>query len=316
MGFKLSSLFPAMRPKLNDGWMSVVFAADRFDFAHIRRLKGQKPEVLLLKSVQRSDDDANVLSALRKPMGLDHYRCSNLLRMGEYKLLQVELPAVPAAEIKEALRWSVKDLIDFPVESATLDMVEIPRDSGAAGKSNQALAVVADNALLASRMEMFDDANVPLEAIDIPEMALRNISALYEEADCGLATLCFDNSGVTLIFTFHGELYSSRHTDIPLGQLEKAEGGRREQLFERIALEAQRSLDNFDRLNSHIRMSRLMVSPLPTVPGLVVYLGAYFSLPVVEIDLADVLDFRAIPELSNPVNQAQYLKTLGAALRD
>jgi len=59
-----------------------------------------------------------------------------------------------------------------------------------------------------------------------------------------------------------------------------------------------------------------MVSPLPTVPGLVTYLGAYFSLPVVEIDLAEVLDFRAIPELSNPANQAQYLKTLGAALRD
>ena len=101
-----------------------------------------------------------------------------------------------------------------------------------------------------------------------------------------------------------------------MSQLEQSEGERRDQLFERIALEAQRSLDNFDRLNGHISVTRLLVSALPAVPGFVDYLRDYLSLPVVELDLADVLDFPSVPELAQATRQTQCLKVLGAALRD
>ncbi len=249
-------------------------------------------------------------------MGLGHYRCSTLLNSGEYQLLQVELPSVPAAEMKDALRWRIKDMLDYPVESVTLDFLEIPGVSGVAGKSHQGLAVAADNALLGSRMSLFDGAKVHLEAIDIPELAQRNISALFEEENRGLAMLVCDERGVTLTFTFHGELLAVRHTDIPLSQLELAEGDRLHHLFERIGLETQRSLDNFDRLHGHISVTRLLISPLPGVAGLMDYLSEYLSLPVGEMDLAEVLDISLFPELADPARQVQCLKALGAALRD
>lgn len=307
---------PFWRPKLHDGWMSVTFAPDRLDFAHIQRHKGKKPEVQLLYSYQRANGDLEALQRLRKELKLARYRCTTLLRVGEYQLLQVEPPDLPAEEMKEALRWRIKDMLSYPVEAATLDVLEIPADAGALGKTRQAFAVAANNALLAPRVELFDAARVKLEAIDIPELAQRNISALFEEENRGLAMLTFDESGVMLTFTFRGELYASRHTDIPLLQLEQAEGERREQLFERIALEAQRSLDNFDRLNGHISVTCLMVSSLPGVAGFLEYLRDYLSLPVKELVLADVLDFPSIPELSQAARQTQCLKVLGAALRD
>ncbi|MFA7278509.1 MAG: agglutinin biogenesis protein MshI [Sterolibacterium sp.] len=296
--------------------MSVALTADRLDFAHIQRREGKKPEVQMLYTQQRAGDDLDTLRALRKELKLAQYRCTNLLRVGEYQLLQVEPPDMPAAEMKDALRWRIKDMLNYPVEAATIDVLEIPADSGALGRTKQAFAVAANNALLAPRVELFDSAKVKLEAIDIPELAQRNISSLFEEENRGLAMLTFDESGVMLTFTFRGELYASRHTDIPLGQLEQAEGDRREQLFERIALEAQRSLDNFDRMNGHITVTRLLVSSLPGVDGFLDYLRDYLSLPVVELDLADVLDFPSIPELSQAERQTQCLKVLGAALRD
>lgn len=305
-----------IRPKLLDGWLSVIFAAGRLEFVHVRRRTGDKPEVLLLKSESRSSDDLADMHALSKSIGLSQYRCSTLLNVGEYQLLQVELPTVPPSEMKEALRWRIKDMLDYPVESVTLDILQIPGASGSAGKAHQAMAAAADDGLLGPRMALFDEVKANLEAIDIPEVAQRNISALFEEEGRGLAMLVIDETGVTLSFTFQGELCAVRHTDITLTQLERAEGDRLQHLFERIGLETQRSLDNFDRLHGHISLSRLLISPLPSVVGLMDYLREYLSLPVGEVDLAEVLDFTMVPELTQPAIQAQYLKALGAALRD
>ncbi len=309
-------MLPFLRPKLHDGWMSVTFAPDRLDFAHVIRHEGRKPEVLLLNSYQRAGDDLDALRRLRKELKLGRYHCTHMLRVGEYQVLQVEPPEIPAEELKEALRWRIKEMLNYPVEAATLDVLNIPSESAAAGRAKQAFVVAASNALLGPRIALFDQAKVPLEAIDIPELAQRNIAALFEERERGLAMLVFDDNGAMLTFTFRGELHATRHTDIPLAQLEQAEEPRREQLFERIALDAQRSLDNFDRINSNISVTRLLVSPLPGVPGFLEYLREYLSLPVVEIDLAEVFDFSAIPELAQAVRQTKCLKLLGVALRE
>jgi len=294
----------------------VAFAPDRIDFAHIRRREGKKPEVLLLSTYQRAGNDVEALVSLRKVLKLARYCCSNLLRVGEYQLLQVEPPDMAANEMKEALRWRIKDMLSFPAESATIDVLEIPSDPAAVGRAKQIFAVAANNSLIAERMALFDDAKVPLLAIDIPELAQRNISALFEEQDRGLAMLCCDESGAMLTFTYKGELYAARHTEVPLIQLQQAEETRREQLFERISLEVQRSLDNFDRLNGHIRLPHLLVSSLPEVPGFIEYLRENLSMPVVAMDLAQVLDFPSIPELAQPTRQTLCLKVLGAALRE
>lgn len=302
--------------KLHDGWMSVAITPDRFDLAHVQRRQGRKPEVLVLHSQPRADADLVALRALRKRLGLAHYRCSNLLSEGEYQMLQVEPPEVPAAEVKEALRWRIKDSLNYPVEAATVDMLEIPDDPGVVGRTKQIFAIVANNALLSPRVALFDAARVPLLAIDIPELAQRNISALFEEENRGLALLAFDDAGALLTFTFRGELIAVRHIDVSLPQLRQADASRREQLFERIALEVQRSLDNFDRQHGQISVTRLLVSPLPESPDFLDYLRKDLSLPVEELDLAEVLDFPSLPELSLPLRQSQCLKALGAALRD
>ena len=271
--------------------------------------------MLMLNSYQRSGEDLAAMKRLRKELSLSRYRCTTILAVGEYQLLQVEPPDVPVAELKEALRWRIKDMISYPVESATIDVLKIPADAAAVGRTKQAFAVAANNNVIEPRMSLFDQAKVPLLAIDIPELAQRNISALFEEENRGLALLTVDASGAMLTFTYRAELYAARHTDISLQQLEQADGERREQLFERISLEAQRSLDNFDRTHGHIRVTRMLISSLPSVPGFTEYMRNNLSMPVEELNLGDVLHFPAIPELSQPARQTQCLKVLGAALR-
>ena len=50
--------------------------------------------------------------------------------------------------------------------------------------------------------------------------------------------------------------------------------------------------------------------------GLCAYLATNLYLPVEQLDLARVLDLSAAPELQEPAQQAGFLRTLGAALRE
>ncbi|MDP2810868.1 MAG: hypothetical protein Q8O34_12035 [Rhodocyclaceae bacterium] len=307
-------MFARLRPNPANDWTAVVLSGSRMDVARVRRSAEGRPEVLAMNSFERGADDLAALRALRRSQGLAGARCTTLLRHGEYQVIQADTPRVPPEERREALRWQVKDLFEFPVETATLDVLEIPQ--AAAGKPPQCWVVAANNAVLQPKIHLFQDAKVPLAAVDIPEFCQRNIAALFEEQNRALAVLAFADDGGLLSFTYQGELYVSRHIDITLSQLESAPAERREALFERIALDVQRSLDNFDRTYSAISLTRLLVSPVPGADGLVDYLRANVAAPVAQLDLGEVMDLRHVPELAEPERQARVLRALGAALRD
>lgn len=304
-----------LRAKLNEGWIGVTVEAEDMRVAHVRRSPGGRPEVLVVHTESRLAGDASALRNLGRNQGLTQCRCNLLLNPSEYQVLQIELPAVPQEELKEAVRWQIKDLVHLPIETATVDVLEIPGIAGRAARTRHGLAVAADDGPVGGYMELFADADATLEAIDIPELALRNVSTLFEEPGRGLAMLSLVDDRATLTFTFEGELYAVRQIDMALVKLEAADGDWLQQLLDRVGLEVQRSLDNFERLHGHITVARLLLSPLPTMPALLSYLREYLSLPVAELDLNEVLDLTLVPELRQPARQAHYLKAIGAALR-
>lgn len=301
-----------LKPKIDQGWLSVVMRQGRVDFVHLRREPGRKPRVLLADSIEKGADDAATLTALKRPLRLDHYRCTALLSHGNYQLIQTD--AVPGApeEAREVVRWKLKDQVEFPVDNAAVDLLPIPSD----GRAPLTFAALAPESTVAPLVQAFQAAKVPLSAIDLPEISQRNLAALYEEADRGLATLIFDDDEGLLTFTLNGELLVVRHVEITARQLSTADAERRGMLLERIALDVQRSLDNFDRLYSAIPLGRMLVAPIPGVDGFLDYLRDNLTIPVVSLDLSSILDLGAVPALLDPLRQFQCLRAIGAALRD
>ncbi len=300
------------KPKTEPGWLSVVMRESRVDLAHVRRESGGKPRVLLADSVARDAGDAATLAALKKPMQLDRYRCTALLTHGKYQLIQTDAENGAIDEAREIVRWKLKDQVDFPVEAAAVDLLPIPSD----GRSAQVFAAFSPEVVVAPLVRAFQAAQISLVAIDLPEISQRNLANLFEEGRRGLATLIFDDDEGLLTFTADGELLVVRHVEITARQLMSADTERRGMLFERIALEVQRSLDNFDRLYSAISLRQLLVAPIPGVDGFVGHLRENLTVPVVSLDLPSVLDIGAVPALLDPLRQFQCLRALGAALRD
>jgi MSHA biogenesis protein MshI len=101
---------------------------------------------------------------------------------------------------------------------------------------------------------------------------------------------------------------------VTLAQLLDADHERRHQSFDKITLELQRSLDNFDRQFSFISVALLMLAPSGAA-GLEEYLASHLYTRVETLDLAQVLDLDATPELADPARQQRFFVAIGAALR-
>lgn len=303
------------KAKKKDGWLAIALHADGVLAAVIERRRDAKPVVLAAQFCPGAKEQAGTLLArLNKDMQASQYYCTSLLGPGQYQLLMLEAPNVPAAELKQAVTWRMKDMIDFPIADATVDVVDVPVARNGQAHIRQVFAVAARNSVVEPHQYLFADSKVGLSVIDIPEMAQRNVSAMLEPEGRGVAMLSFDPDGGLLTVTFGGELFLARRVEVTLAQLLGAPD-KLQQHHERITLELQRSLDHFERQFHQVAVSKLILAPTGSV-GLHEYLAQNLYLPVEVLDLDNVLDLDKVPELRDPAQQARYFLALGAALRD
>ena len=305
------------KTKKNAGWMAISCQSDGVFVAHVKRPASGKPVVKLFSFYPA--DAAGLpaaLDKLAKELHVERYRCSHLLTSGEYQLLSVDTPNVPPDELKNAIRWRLKDMLDYHVDDATIDVLAVPQDKNGAVRSNTLFAVAARNQLIEQRQALFEQAKLGLRVIDIPEMAQRNISALLEPEGRALALLSFNAEGGLITVTFDGELYLSRRIDITVTQLQQADLSQKTAIHERITLELQRSLDHFDRQYHAMPLSKLILSPMGVEgAGLQEYLAANLYTPVETLALESILNFSRVTELNRTEVQQRYFMVLGAALR-
>lgn len=301
------------KAKITDGWLTLAFHADGVSAAFVRRQSTGMPSVVYCAWFP-GQFNAEGLEKIGKDLRAGSRQCSALLGGREYQLMSVEAPNVPPDELRTAIRWRLKDMLDFHVDDATIDVLDVPVEPNAASRTHNMFAVAARNSVVRERMALFGDAKLDVTVIDIPEMAQRNIAALAEQEGRGLAMLSFSDEGGLLTVSYRGELYLSRRIDIPVAALSEPDLDRRTATFDKITLELQRSLDHFDRQYHYINVPKLLLAPF-AADGLGNYLGSHLYLPVEPLDLASVIDLGAAPELADPAMQQRFFLTIGGALR-
>lgn len=301
------------KARKKDGWLILAVGRDGVAATSIERGAGGKPAVRFAHFLA-GQPDAGMLEKAGRDVQAQAYRCATLLGAGEYQVISVEAPNVPQEELRTAIRWRLKDILDFPVDDATVDVLAIPVDAAGARAQQSVFAVAARNGVIKPRQQLFLDAKLDLAVIDIPEMAQRNISAMLEPEGRGVAMLSFGPDGGLLTVSFRGELYLSRRVDLGLEPLLDPDHERKHAAFDRITLELQRSLDHFERQFSFISVARLVLAP-SEIQGLDDYLSSNLYMPVDTLDLGSVFDFAHAPELADPALQGRFFLPLGAALR-
>lgn len=301
------------KAKKNVGWLAIAVQRSGIAAASVAPVAGAKPSVRQTLFFPGAVD-AEALEKAGKELHANTYRCSTVLAGGEYQMLAVDAPNVAPDELKTAVRWRLKDMLDFPVNEATVDVLDIPVENAPGRAQHTIFAVAARNSVIGPRQKLFADAKIDLSVIDIPEMAQRNISALMEEEGRGVAMLSFCEDGGLLTVSYKGELYLSRRIDVALEQLLDPDFDRKHHSFDKITLELQRSLDHFERQFSFISVAKLVLAP-STVTGLEEYLSSNLYTRVESLDLAALFDLERAPDLADLALQQRFFVPLGAALR-
>ena len=313
------------RGSLLPGWIGIAPHGDQIAVALVQRGAGARPAIRWSADAPWAQP-TRVLQQLRRSRALHRHRRVALLQRGQYQCVAMDAPAdVPRPDWAAAVRWQLKDTVDFAVDSAAIDVLAVPEGTSYRAQA-QIIAVAAAAAQVRPLVEQAADAGTPWQAIDITETALRNLGALVEPDGRAQALLHCQAGHATLVVTYRGELLSTRQLDLALAQPDVANANAnanadadaaRTLAYDQAGLELQRTLDGIERAFGQVTLARLLITPMPGVQALCDHLGPLLYVPVAPLQLAEVLDFSAVPALlTDAALLNRHLCAIGAALRE
>jgi len=259
-----------------------------------------------------------ILADKVKQYGLHKRPVTTVMELGDCTILSVDAPDVPVNELRAAVRWQVKDLIDFHIDDAVIDVFDVP--ASGAGRQNSLYVVVTRTSTVQHKVDQLINAEANLSTIDIPELVLRNITAQLPEDEAGVAFIYLTRDAGLMIITRQQTLYLARTLDIGYEYLRQglpSDGGLAladNASFDRLVLEVQRSLDYYDRYFVQPPVAGIVMAPteLP-IPGLDEYLNKALGVAVRNLDVSEIVESEAPLPL---YQQAHCLPAIGAALRE
>ena len=317
----LSFLRRAVRRK---GVTAIGLLPDGFGLVHMTREGGGKPRLEMGEFFAHDDAAAfgKKLAAAVKTHQLGRSRCICVPQADRYTLRQIDAPRVEPDELADAARWSVKDLVDFDIEDAVIDVFDIPEPSSSTADRASRVYVVAmpqrDVDQIASSIH---SSGLRIKAIDVVELALRNVAALLPHDEHGVGLLFLTPGLGLLTVTRQGLLYLARNIDVDLDLLDgkPPEPGQEASVgdgdgLESLRREVQRSVDYYERQFGQDPISVLFIAPLATpAPMLAEYLADQLSVEVRPLDLNQLV---RCDEPLDETLQARCLTAIGGALRE
>lgn len=294
---------------------AICFERGHVHAAHVFRSRGAMPAVKFCRTESVNGNPAAALARLKQELGLQRFRCTTVMGSGDYRFLVMEAPKVPPEELREAVRWGLKDLIDYPPETAIVDTLPVAAGMDGTTVSTSIHVAAVPRRSIETLAQQFKSADLTLEIVDVAELAMRNLATLFAEPGMGVALAWFGSAGSGVAFVAGSELCMVRQLDPTSDDAVGALKANDTRVLERIELGLQRSIDHFERNFSAVPINAVLLAPFSAYAELANYLSGHLSLPVRLADLSTVLDLSAVPDLADPARAGDALVALGAALR-
>lgn len=294
--------------------LGLGFHADGISVAGIERIgNGCRLQQCAFFPADKEDAQGDVLERLVKELGLKGASTVAVLDPGSYSLLQVEAPEVEPGELRSAIRWRIKDLLDFHIDDAVLDIFDMPESKHHSGP-HLMYVVAAKAGRIQQHVDQMEAAGLDIAAIDVTELAVRNLLGLITEPE-KFHGLLYLAPGYGLIEIVQGStLFLSRRIEINARDLEEQGGFGLDELIDALVLELQRSLDYQESqfgLGAVPAIS--IVAPESRSEPLIALASESLSATVKALSLSDKI---VGCDTVSPVELSRCLPAIGAALRE
>ncbi len=110
--------------------VGLVVSSDQLAVAHMGERNGAPYRIACERVALQSEKDADkALAKIVKTMEVEGKQCSYVLNRKDYNLHLVEAPEVEDSELRAAVRWKIKDLLDMKLGDAAIDAFKVPGDA-------------------------------------------------------------------------------------------------------------------------------------------------------------------------------------------
>ena len=155
-----------------------------------------------------------------KAFNLEGLEVKVMLRPGQYQLLEIKAPAVAPDELRAAVRFKIRDMLDFPIDEVTLDLIRA--GDGQQKGPVQLFAVATSNQVIRGVLDLCQAMRWTVSVIDIHEMAQRNLLTALTARHGGTnqahaALVWVDEFHTILTISANGELFYTRRFDFLQG---------------------------------------------------------------------------------------------------
>ena len=124
--------------------------------------------------------------------GLAGLSVNLLAASNDYQMLLVERPEVADSELRDAVRWRIRELVSQPVDGLVVDAFALPADAFR-GRTPMVYCAALARTRMNELAALCESAGLRLASIDVAELALRNLGLLTgaqgEELSKRLGTL-------------------------------------------------------------------------------------------------------------------------------
>lgn len=306
-----------------NGTVGLHARADGIAVARVKRRKDERPRLTLCDYLETvSAGGERQLPEFARRHALTGARGVGIIDPGGYSLLQIELPEVPAAEMNEAVRWLIKDLLDYPLEETIIDHFQVPNQSR--GRARLGYAVAARHSSVRQQADLLRAARLQVAAVDIPEMALHQLSIRLPEREQGVAFVYPGRHHTLITVSRNDTLFLSRALALGTDDFLTGAGGqggeggpaaldpRLQEMLGTVTLEIQRSLDFYESQYAQAPVAAIVIAPLEfSFPAFLPYFREYLGRRARLFDCGEIFELTPIP----PEQQARCLLAIGAALR-
>lgn len=291
------------RTSVFDHLCCLSMKADEISVAYISR-KNEQAELLLCDTFSSQENNLeDILFQYVKKNNLEGVPCSWMLRQEEYQSIVIEALPVPPAEFQSAVRWAIKDLVHISPAQAVIDSfpLVVPRLANA---KQMMMVVVAPSLYLQKICASIHASGLDLRFIDIAEMGLKNIAALYQKKEKGTAFIYLQGNSAYLFVAWQKNICFIRHLHDDALSLEPV-------VLDQMALEIQRSLDYYESQWRQGSPGQIIFAT--TSAESVAELANRLTLPIQQLNMTDKLitthDFTL-------AMQDKCLLAIGGALRE
>lgn len=295
------------RKRVAAGLLGIETGPHGMALAHVQRDGAGSPQLLHCQyheAVPAAQPER--LRQLVAEHGLAGMPVNLLLHPSTYQMFLLEAPEVPADELRDAMRWRVKDLISEPLDEVVVDCLLLPEDAYR-GRTRMVYCVVLPKARMNGFAELLRQADLRLASIDITEMAFRNLGLLVGAEATNLALLRLRTSEGLISVQNGTDLYMARRIENGLARAGQDRSS--------MALEIQRSLDYYESQLGKGYISRLLLLPMKQDgESTFAALAANLAVNLQRLDLRELFAEQPAADLPEP-GQAFCIGAVGAALR-